>query len=410
MHIRDFLLVLLLAATTSSAASVSFPLGGIYRPGRYMPVEVEYGNERGVIRLTADGALETSIELGSAGHVTVPWLVVSGVIQNAKWFDSAGQSHALPTSLEAAAEQGRIVGLVGVDARIANAVFPKARVIPIALDAAWTAEPAAAWETLDAVVLDAGAPILRNSEVLDQLLLTGMTIGVVASEPPAAHHDEWTQSGSLWLLRHPPMIFHDPINAEAYGPTYDWIRGRTPADRARVVIFAIGISIVVIMIALWRSRWAVWAIVAFCLIGIGICFIYDRNRSNMLWLPLGVTDGSTFDAWSWYSPIRNADGSHDFSDFSKPVFASVAQSRELPIVLNWPERSFTFHLDRGQSLAFVDIHPADPINNALPQVLPTAQDFVEHLYLHTGDRILGTGRINHLDAVVIGHPRSPAAN
>jgi len=409
------LLALHLATTFASAATVTLPLGGLYRPGRYMPVQIDYGHEQGVIRVAASGAIDTAVTLGSAGRVIVPWLMISGVVQNATWMDPTGELHPLSTPLHALDEHDRLVGFVGADSKLGQSVFAGAHIIPVMLDVSWTPDPAAAWEALDAIVIgDANSAILK-AESLDAFLLTGATVAVVASEAPAIHHDQWIHAGPLWLLHQQPLIAHDPVNPDAYGPTYDWIRGRTPVDRARVLILAIIISIAVVMIALWRSRWAIWMIVAVCLVGVAVVFAYDRQRPRTLTMRLGITDACQLDVWSWYSPIRRDDAFHSFSGLCKPVFGSARQVRETPVSLNWSDdpssRVFLFHLERNQSLAFVDVLPAPAIELVKPQILPDAKDFADQLYIKTGDRIAGTAILpvaGSLTTVVINRPHSPA--
>jgi hypothetical protein len=412
MPIRSLLLLqVLLIAASASAATITLPLGGLYRPGRYMPVQIDYAHEQGVIRVAGSGAIDTAVTLGSAGRSTVPWLAISSSIQNLTWTDPAGELHPLSTPLHALDDHDRLVGFIAADSKLGQTIFAGTHIIPVMLDAGWTPEPAATWEALDAIVIgDANSTILK-AEALDAFLLTGTTVAVVASEAPTIHHEQWIHAGPLWLLREQPLIAHDPINPDAYGPTYDWIRGRTPVDRARVLIFAIIISIAVVMIALWRSRWAIWMIVAICLVGVAVVFAYDGQRPKMLTMRLGVTDGTQLDGWFWYSPISSADGEHGFQELTKPIFASRRQVLETRVALHWSDdvqsRFFSFHLDHDQSLAFVDIFPTDPIDTPDPKVLPTAQDFVEHLYLHPGDRIAGAGFANHAPAIVITRSHSP---
>ena len=145
MHIRILLIAICLAAA-SSAATVTLPLGGLYRSGRYMPVQIDYSHEQGVIRVAAAGAIDTAVRLGSAGRSTVPWLAISSSIQNPTWTDSAGELHPLSMPLHTLEEHDRLVGFIGADSKLGQTVFAGADIIPITLDAGWTPEPAAAWE------------------------------------------------------------------------------------------------------------------------------------------------------------------------------------------------------------------------------------------------------------------------
>ena len=195
-------------------------------------------------------ASRTSVEVAPSSRRTVPWLMMSETIQDGGWTDPAGAKHALTQPLHALNESDRLVGLLGVDAKLAQSIFPDAHIVPIPLETGWTPEPAAAWEALDAVVVtENNLPALQAC--VDALLLAGTTIAVASPSAPAIHQTEWTHAGPLWLLHRQPLMAHDPINPEVYGPTYDWIRGRTPLDRARILLLAIILSIAVVAIALW---------------------------------------------------------------------------------------------------------------------------------------------------------------
>lgn len=409
-----FLLALHIATQFSSASTITLPLGGVYRAGRYTPVLVTTESEAGTLTIMAAGALDTSVAVQANSHLLVPWLTISENLQAVSYVEPSGAQGSTAIRLRALSENDRLVGLVGTDAALARPIFPEAHIIPIDLGPAWNPKPAAAWESLDAVIADENSlPGLLPA--LDTMLSAGTTIAVKTSTRPAIHSEEWTRSGPLWLLHREPMMAHNPINPEVYAPTYDWVRGRTPVDRARVLILAIVLGIAVVGIALWRNRWAIWLIVAVCIGGMYVVFAYDRQRPRMLELRLGVASSGQLDAWTWYSPISAAEGHHPFTNLSKPVFATRQQGQESNVVLNWSDdlsqRNFTFYLGRNQSLAFVDILPAPAIGAIKAEVLPDVKDFADHLYIKPGDEVAGTSIISEmhsLTTVVIDHPRSPA--
>jgi len=193
------LMVTAAALPCAAAVSVSLPLEGYHRAGRYMPVRViVQGEPAGELTLSADGAVTTTLQLnGAAADVIVPLLVVTDPLGPIAWSLPDGRKGTVETKLTALGDQDRLVGYSGGNAGAAAGLFAGKTIIPVALD---LAEPlrgqVAAWETLDAAVLDRPPP-----DFTVRFLAVGGTAIVVRS--PAQPPDvvlPWRRVGDEHLL------------------------------------------------------------------------------------------------------------------------------------------------------------------------------------------------------------------
>src|SRR4051812_33704573 len=152
--------------------SVTLPLGPYYRPGKYIPVHVTatlLENSDSWLVVAADnvtsnptdislGAGRTSINLRQGRiDAVVPWLVLDGRAKRPKLFVEKSEDFAQGPELKLLGESERLVGWTTPDEAFARQLLHGApKIIPIALD---PADPikghAAAWEMLDAIILDA---------------------------------------------------------------------------------------------------------------------------------------------------------------------------------------------------------------------------------------------------------------
>jgi hypothetical protein len=129
----------LLPSVCRAQPSVSFPLEGRFRPGKYMPVRVTMPgtsgeHARSPVRLSADGAVTTELEVSGPTDVVVPWLLVSESPHGAAWSAPGSASTPLPVELRPLNEGERLVGLAGAEPGAARAVFRFTRVVPVRLD------------------------------------------------------------------------------------------------------------------------------------------------------------------------------------------------------------------------------------------------------------------------------------
>src|SRR5438105_2049464 len=89
----------------------------------------------------------------------------------------------------------------------------------------------------------------------------------------------WQRQGEYWVLRYEPAGPRDGIEPAAYGPTFGMDRGMPFATRRSIVLLAAAFAIVALGLTLWRSRWAVAAVVLLsALVAAGVA-AWDAGRS-----------------------------------------------------------------------------------------------------------------------------------
>src|SRR5690348_13227570 len=84
--VRRMIIAILLATGLARAdVSVSLPLQGYFRPGRYMPVHVQSRGEGAPLVLAADGAVPTEYRPSGNADLVIPWLVISDSPRDVRW-------------------------------------------------------------------------------------------------------------------------------------------------------------------------------------------------------------------------------------------------------------------------------------------------------------------------------------
>lgn len=385
-------------ATARADLRVSLPLEGHYRPGKFMPVHVAIGEADGPITLRAAGAVPTEVQAPAGRDAIFPWLPVTGAIRGVHCESSGSGGESIDLPIRALAENERLVGVAGGDADAARPLFPGKTIVPIALDLSQTLPgPPCAWETLDALVLSEAAFARLSQNQWQTLAAAGTGLIVHSSERPDGAWP-WQKVGNDWVLWHPPAGPDSLTEDEVYMPTYGWERGWPASFRRRAILLAVLFSIFVTALALWRSRWTVVALLGFCAITAGGLAWWYSRLSPMLELLRGVMvlDDSVaqYDLWSWRSPVHETDDSMPSVGLTHPYFASAQQLEQTGIRLIYRASDgrvqFAYHLDRGQSIAFLTRWLiARPQLLALQPAAGAMRDFAEQFYLSPSARILG---------------------
>ena len=344
------------------AVSVSLPLEGYYRPGKYMPVRIVTTGEQSPVMLQAAGAVTTRFEPTANADAIVPWLMVSDSPTGLRWRSQSDAAQTVQPSLRPLNEGDRLVACAGADTNTAGVLFPGRNVIPISLDVSRPLlEPAQAWQSLDGVVLSGSAAARLTRKQIQTLLAGGTAIGIASPEKPDPYWP-WRQSGQLWVLR-PLSATTFGINADAYSPTYDWDRGWPAAFRGQIVFAGALFCILFTAGGLWRSRRVIWALIGLSALAIGLLAGWSARQSPVLEKSVeNSVRGNGLvqtERWSFRSPLRASTFGVPVpgAGLIGPVFASGRQLAETSVQLDCgpvgtPER-FGVHLERGQSLAFV---------------------------------------------------------
>jgi hypothetical protein len=391
-----WLIVLAAALPCAAEVRVSLPLEGYYRAGRYMPVRVVRSGEPtgDLMTLSADGAVPTMVQLTSVPtDAIVPLLVVTEPLGPITWSLQGGRKGTVETKLTALGGDDRLVGYSGGDAGAATALFAGKTIIPVALDLAQPLrEPYAAWETLDAAVLDR-AP--RSAA----LAAGGTAIVVRTGARPSANVLPFRQAGDAWVMSHDPLGPRGVIAPEAYEPTYGWHPGRSPAVRRQVVLIAVLFTVLVVAATLWRSRLAVAAVVTLCVAACG-ALAYRASHQSPVTAARGVVlvrrgDALQSDQWEFYKSMAATTAEYRPAPMARPVFASAQHYQRAGLRL-WCDPDgqpilFTFPLTPRTSMAFLT-RSAAPTSDERPD--PTARDsplwpLVREGYLRPGFRAAG---------------------
>jgi len=391
--------LLICCGAARAEVAVSFPLEGHYRPGRYMPVHISAsGND--TVMLHGNGSVPTEVSWTGRFDAVVPWLAVV-LLRDPGWWSSASGEHSLDIPLKPLADDEQLVALAGDDGSAARALFPGKSVILIALDGSGALlAPAAAWEALDGVVLDAAAAERLKPAQIATLLAAG-TLIAVRSDPRPDQTWPWERREAYWVLQHETVGPASPIAADAYLPTYDWQRGWPAGFRRQVLVAAILFSILALGITLWRSRYMLIAFAALSVIAVvGFAWWYRRQSPVLdMTANIWVRDASLAqrDHWKWESAMRPVERSSPSTLLTRPVFASMRQIEQTHLRLVWsaPEESrFSYHLDPSASLAFLNrsVWPSGETPSVEPGT-PRLTEFVRQLYLGEGERMIGQVRV-----------------
>jgi hypothetical protein len=361
-----------------------------------MPVRL-MGESASGLRISADGALPSRIDVVRGGDIVVPFLPVSDLPSE---LTIDGKTVA---KLQALGERQRLVAVAEGDADAATVIFPTEEIVPVALDLNHPLlEPPLAWCGLDAVVLSAATRARVSDAQLSTLLAAGVAF-VVSDDRLPDDHWPWQRIGNVWVLRHKVAGPRDPIRAEAYTPTYAWDRGLPAPLRRQVVLSAAVFGIMVVALSLWRSRRATIGFLAIVLGSTGLVFlIYLQRPPELMMRKLIAVSGPRFtqtDAWVWRACVRECEMSEPVVGMTSPVFASGRQVGRSQIELKCDSRgspiAYTFRLGTGQSLAFLNRDLVMPVTPKLfTGTTAMWKDFALDLYVRPGERVEGEARVD----------------
>ncbi len=391
--------LLCVPAFSRADISVSFSLKGFYRPGRYIPVQVTaHESTRTSLSLSGPGVVPTDLPISSNSNIIAPLLLIhpsAGI----SWSIPGQAAHDISIPLRALSDDEGLIGYAGGDVDALKDLFKGKKLVGVALDLSQPlAGPAAAWESLDGVVLDAQAAARINQVQLQQLLTTGMAVAIRSPVKPAGAWP-WKQAGAYWIVCFPISGPTSAFVPGGYAPVSAWSRGWPLAFRRQVVLAAILFSILAMGVTLWRSRWAIALLVllsAGCVAGI----IAWRDRQPVT-LQVGGTilvlgdAGAQEDRWTYCTVMRSADQTIEWQGLAHPIFATRAQIAQMPVQLvcdgNGEPQAFRCSIEPGRSLAFLsrsispqslNISPANPVTSPM-------RSLAQELYERQGEPIEG---------------------
>ena len=391
-------LVMMAPALGFAQVTVSLPSQGYYRPGKFFPVRIAGDDRTGAIELKASGVVSTAIDGLQKTQVCIPMLAETASAGGLRWVSADGVEHPVAGELRPLGDREVLVGVAGGDEGSAQALLPGKRLVILPIDSGGELlEPPSAWELLDGLMLGASEAAQLSDRQIERLLAAGTVIAVRSPTAPAARWP-WKKVGENWVLQHELAGPSSGIDADAYGPTYDWDRGWPRSFRSGLFGIASVFVILAVAISLWRSRFAVWAFAAFCVLASGVVGFAFRQQSPVRAQKLGVAIRGQgliqYDLWSWESCIRETRTSFPAQAVTHPIFGSLSQEVQLEPRLvshsdGQPDR-LEFHLKPGESVAMLTriVRPGEDF----PALQPAEArwiDFVRGQYLRASDEIAG---------------------
>ena len=419
------LLAVLLACSGQASADVqiSLPLQGYYRPGRYLPLRVQVKNESGrMLLIGGDGTVPTRMSLrDGAAQGVAPLLALSSSLDQVTWRTDSS-SGAAEQAMHALGADQMLVGVAAGDAESARRVFADKAVIPIRLDGADPlAGDAAAWSTLDAVVLDSGQAAAMGNERIAHLLAGGTAVIVVAESMPGPW--DWRKQGKYCVLSYQPAGPRGAgLNAPAYTAVAGWEADWPRAFRVRVIIYGLLTAMVLLAAGLLRGKWAAVAGVFVSIIAVVLLALWWTGKAAVL-----VREGDIavlkdhwrqVDRWDYFAAAKHAAAWAPWAHVTWPVFEEEGDERRLGTTLRCaadgsPE-GFEFRAATAIKAAFLSrLVSAGGAGTTQPAVSEAAGPMVRlarRAYLQPGDRIVSASPGNDeedLGQVEVGRAMAP---
>jgi hypothetical protein len=377
---------------------LSLPMAGYYRTGRYMPIRVSSGPTR-KLELRQEGVLPIDVVgPGLSVDAVVPALVVSppSSMVHVRTDDGA---HDLTISLRALGDSERLVGFIGTHHEFQQWLFPGKDIIPIPLDPARPLPgAAAAWELLDAIVVDGAWPASLDSLTMNTLLGAGTVLAVRSATVPDAVWP-WTKAGDYWVLRHVPVGPTEVSLESAYAPVSGWAPG-VPARTRRMALALAGLfSIAAVAVTLLPGK----KVILILLAGVAAALVAIDSRLARL-PPVRERRGAIVtaagpllqrDLWMYQTSLRPYRAAVTWRGSLRPILNSAAQIKALRLKLECaadatPAR-FSMDLDPQTVVAFLlrTVVPGAPPAIASPPRRSPLQSVAEDFYIGPGVSLRG---------------------
>lgn len=404
------------AAGTAELA-IDLPMGPYWRPGKYMPVHVQASipdpgewwvgvmGEQPVIHaiggITGKGAVRTSIGVRTGRiDIVVPWLVMDDRAQRPRLFIENRNEFVLGPQLRRLADSERLVGWTTPDEPFARQLIKAPRLIGVQLDPARPIRgSAAAWELLDAVILDADSAARLDPGQLEDLVASGVIVAIKTDRPPLPQWP-WKRTGDYAVLACAPVgPLTTGYHETALAPAQDWEVGWSPAFRRLIVLLAIAVCVPLLALALWRPPhlWA-WTLLYLpvAIYGLGKWWTIQAQYQQAAGEIVILQDGFTqTDVWAYQTAWRDRVTTLRWNHVARPIFASRAGLDDMWLSINCDitgrPKEFDLRLPARRKVAFLSRMIGARSPRATPQqpVLSPLKQVAEQMYLPDGGRIIG---------------------
>jgi hypothetical protein len=395
------LLVLFLITPLRADITLDLPLEGYYRPGRYLPVRYS-ASSAAALTISGPGVLPTRIDLSSGpARGIAPVLPLESALRQLHAQVDGQPPSPIATTLRALSPDQALIGFTGPDPSALGQLFPDKTLIPIRLTPAdLLAASPVAWETLDALVLDAATAVQLKQETLAALAASGVILAAQADAAPDSQWP-WRQVGPYWILHYQPA---GPMISTAYPILFDPVQGWQAdwpvAFRHRVLLYALIFSILMLGLVVIRPRFTPVLAVLLSAATVVSLALWWRGRAAVLQREGDIVILSNrlrqTDTWTYIASATPASASLPCSAAMRPLFEQPADRQTTGLLLRCASDgqplSFTWRCVPGVKLAFLSrsITPW----TAGPGALEPAEGnplalLARRVYLAPGSRILG---------------------
>lgn len=354
------------------------------------------------------GAGRVSIPLtDSRLDATFPWFVTDSRAKRPRVFVEDQFQPVDGPELKPLGESERLVGWTTPDAAFARQLLHNPpKLIPITLNPAKPIDGnPAAWEMLDAVILDADNAARLDESQIAGLLAGGVTIAVKTASPPFANWP-WKRQGEYSVLKYDPAGpegtgstatgFHD----KAFLPIADWLPGRTWEFRRQVLLVATLCCILILALALWRPRMTwLWTLLLTGAMTAALGKWWSttaavRQASGEIIL---LSDGglTQTDTWTYQTTSAPRPSTVEWRNITRPIFASRSGEDDIQTTLicspTGEPKQFNIQIPSNRKIAFLSrtVGTKSPRTEPNPNLPSPLLPFANEEYLKEGGKSLG---------------------
>jgi hypothetical protein len=329
-----FFLCLVSSAAHAQRVEITSPLENHVRSGRTTAIQISADGLTGqTLSLTGTGVIAVSLPI-SDGKIdaVIPLIAQGEPLAEVTWTDGAA-SGTVAISPRVLETDERLIVIAGNPAgatELISELFPGKRPVLIHLDLTRSKllQPAMAFESVDAVLLDMAAAARLDEGHLRTMLAAGT---VIAIDSPRALPDwPWQKRHNWSVLQHEVAGPRSGAEPEIYKPTATWDTTWPQPQRTTILIAAAVAAIVIVGLTLLRSRIiALIATAAACAgLAVGVTIYCSK-------LPSVATAGG--EVMSWNGSLAQHDR-YTFFSAKKETTAQISASEGITKPVLWQRR------------------------------------------------------------------------
>ena len=344
-------LLLILASSSFAATSITLPLDGYYRPGKFFPVQVT-SDQPAAVHIDIDNGVSAR---GNGTSLTLPVMLLSPTVRSIRVTVDGVPTDLPVRALEA--NQPLVLTTVPKDVRPLFGLGLVKSLVTVTINSDNLRTLDAAFESADDVLITPEQLVLLPEAATRQLLASGTRITLNAAAP----------SGSRWPWRSfgPGSIIDLPVRGpttssddlSVYDAVASFTAGRSPTARRTVWLAMAMFSIVALATTLIGCR-GIYATAAVSLLAVAGGALFAARQSSIAEQRFNVTiPGQPMaqrDEWRFRMTSAKQDDVIDMAgDMDRPIFGGQADALGLWIDCTSQPRQMHFTLRPGMQIAFV---------------------------------------------------------